>query len=253
MCHATALKVFEEKIFTKYKAEYFFCENCQFLHVDSPTWLDEAYQEPINKEDTGILIRNETIRNNLSIILHALFDSNAKFLDFAGGYGFLTRMMRDVGFDFYWYDEYTMNLTAQGFEGDLTQQYDAVTAFEIFEHLENPINELEKLLSITNTIIFSTEILPSTIPKPQNWEYYGLTHGQHISFYSSHTFDYLAKKYNLKCYFILGLHILTNKDIHAFQFEITSFGAVQNMKKSKTFEDSRRMARAKSKKEQSEH
>ncbi len=41
------------------------------------------------------------------------------FLDYAGGYGVFTRLMRDIGFDFYWHDPYTQNLFANGFEKDI--------------------------------------------------------------------------------------------------------------------------------------
>ena len=108
------------------------------------------------------------------------------FLDYAGGYGVFTRLMRDIGFDFYWHDPYTQNLFANGFEDDLksNSKFELLTAFEVFEHLVNPKEELEKMLRFSDTIVFSTELMPQEIPDPEEWWYYGFNHGQHISFYT---------------------------------------------------------------------
>ncbi|MCK7523618.1 MAG: hypothetical protein MZV64_41270 [Ignavibacteriales bacterium] len=59
--------------------------------------------------------------------------------------------MRDVGYDFYWHDPYTQNLFANGFEDRFEIQFqdlNCLTAFEVFEHLVNPKEELEKMLAI---------------------------------------------------------------------------------------------------------
>ncbi len=212
ICKNESQLIFEDTILGKYPVQYFHCENCGFLWANEPEkWLNKAYKNAINVEDTGILIRNEMFKTNLSIILYHLFDKDAKYLDFAGGYGILTRMMRDIGFDFYWYDKYCKNLTAVGFEGSLSEKFDAITSFESFEHFVNPIEEIEKMLRVSKTIIFSTELLANPIPKPSKWWYYGLSHGQHISFYSEKTLKTLGENYGLNYYNVLGLHILSDK------------------------------------------
>ena len=64
------------------------------------------------------------------------------------------------------------------------------------------------MLRISKNIVFTTELLPQVIPKPHEWWYYGLEHGQHISFYSVNTLEFIAQKY--------GLNFLTNGRIHLF-------------------------------------
>ncbi|HHH52030.1 MAG TPA: class I SAM-dependent methyltransferase [Bacteroidetes bacterium] len=209
--HNTA--IFTSKILYKYEIEYFYCNHCGFLQTEEPYWLNEAYSDSINNSDVGYMERNKTISQNLITILSLFFNKKSKFLDYAGGYGVLTRMMRDIGFDFYWDDKYTTNLFSKGFEYNKTLTIEAVTTFESFEHFVEPIEELEKLLSISKNIIFSTELLPVIIPKPEEWSYYGLDHGQHISFYSQKTLDFLANKYNLNYIYLDGLHIFTVKQI----------------------------------------
>jgi hypothetical protein len=181
ICKQKNESVFSGKILNKYNIKYYYCSNCGFLQTEEPYWLDEAYSESITVSDTGYMQRNINLSRKLTILLALFFDKNGKYLDYAGGYGVFVRLMRDIGFDFYWDDKYTTNLFAKGFEYKSKGRCEAVTTFESFEHFVNPLEEIEKLLSISKNIIFSTELLPNPIPKPEDWWYYGLDHGQHIS------------------------------------------------------------------------
>jgi hypothetical protein len=49
--------------------------------------------------------RNINLSKMVATILLLFFDFRRKFLDYAGGYGVFVRLMRDIGFDFYWYDK----------------------------------------------------------------------------------------------------------------------------------------------------
>jgi len=243
ICNQQNKQIFQAKILNKYDIKYFYCEHCGLLQTEEPYWLDEAYSESINVSDTGYMQRNLMLSGKLTILLALFFDKNGKFLDYAGGYGVFVRMMRDIGFDFYWDDKYTTNLFARGFEYQNTDKYEAVTTFESFEHFANPIGEIESLLQISRNIIFSTELLPNPIPRPEDWWYYGLDHGQHISFYSKKTFEFIAKKYGLNYANLGSLHLLTEKQISNFQFKIlklSKFGLhkiLQKQLKSKTWDD----------------
>lgn len=141
-------------------------------------------------------------------------------LDFGGGHGMFTRIMRDKGFDFYWRDKYAENIFARGFEFPSNEKVEVVTAFEVFEHLEDPLGDIEEMLNSGRNVIFSTVLLPDKIPQPDDWWYYGFDHGQHIAFYSKQTLNYIAEKYHLKAYSRKDFHLLTPKKISltAFKF-----------------------------------
>ena len=133
---SSADKMFDAKIMNKYSIDYFYCSNCGFLQTQAPYWLEESYKHSINLEDTGILHRNVRLSKITSLLLLFLFKKNDKFLDFAGGYGLFTRLMRDRGLDFYWHDPYTRNLMARGFEyDDNSGPVSLITSFECFERL----------------------------------------------------------------------------------------------------------------------
>jgi hypothetical protein len=248
ICKTTTKQVFSTKILKKHDVNYFHCEACGFLQTEEPYWLEEAYGESINVSDTGYMQRNIGLSQKLTIFLSLFFSKNSKFLDYAGGYGVFVRMMRDIGFDFYWDDKFTTNLFSRGFEYDSKTKIDAVTTFESFEHFVNPVQEIEKLLSISNNIIFSTETLPNPIPDPEEWWYYGLDHGQHVSFYSEKTFEYIANKYGLN-YINLGtFHVLSKRKLPTYAkyvLKFSKFGLhkiLQKRLKSKTWEDYLKMS-----------
>ena len=222
VCNKTSEYMFSGNILNKYNVKYFQCTNCGFTQTEEPYWLDEAYSESINVSDTGYMQRNIVFSKKLTVILKLFFNKSAKYLDFAGGYGVFVRLMRDVGFDFYWEDKYTKNYFAKGFEYN-GQDIELVTSFESFEHFVNPIDEIEKLLSITNNIIFSTELMPENNPKPSVWWYYGIEHGQHISFYSEKTLHFIANKYGLKYTNLGGLHLFSKKKISAYSRVLLKF------------------------------
>jgi len=237
--------IFSAKILNKYNIKYFNCPQCGFLQVEEPFWLQEAYAQPINISDTGYLQRNIGLSKTTSAILTLFFNHKEKFLDYAGGYGVFVRLMRDIGFDFYWQDKYTQNLFARGFEWNSTDEVEAVTTFESFEHFVQPMEEMKKLLTISKNIIFTTELLPDPIPKPNEWWYYGLDHGQHISFYSERTLKFIAEKYSLNYLHHGNIHIFTEKkNIHQMflrlVIKLNHFGLYKVLArkvKSKTWED----------------
>lgn len=101
-------------------------------------------------------------------------------------------------------DRYCENLFARGFEArpDCGEKYDLLTAFEVFEHLPDPWNEIQMMARLSDNIAFSTELLPSSPPPIAKWWYYAPEHGQHISFFTEHSLDVLAER--------LGSHVCTN-------------------------------------------
>ena len=215
ICGSESRKVFNTVVLNKYDVEYFQCLNCEFGQTEKPYWLDEAYISSMNLSDTGVMLRCERMSKITTSIICLFFNKKATFLDYAGGYGAFTRTMRDIGFDFYWNDPYTKNVIARGFDGDLESRYELVTSFESFEHFEFPLDEVEKLLTITDTILLTTDVSP-TLPLDKNWWYIAPEHGQHIAFHSKKSFSFIAQKYGLHYYNAGNVHILTKKKLGAF-------------------------------------
>ncbi len=245
ICQTPAQKAKTLVVRHAYSADYYLCPNCGFMFVDNPTWLAKAYEEPINLSDTGYVLRNVYLSRKTLVLFYFLFGTKGNFLDFAGGYGMLARLMRDYGLNFFNDDIHVQNLFARGFEYK-HEPITAITCFECFEHLDKPMEDIEKMLAISPNIFFSTVLLPKQVPPPDNWEYYGLDHGQHVAFYSPKTLRFIADKHNLNFYTDgKNLHLITKKKISQAYFRFLLFLSkiqldlfIRKMLRSKTVDDS---------------
>jgi len=245
ICSGITRTAFTVKVLDKYDAPYIECKKCGFLFAEDPFWLNEAYSSAINISDTGLVSRNIYFTKIASAILYFFFDNKALYLDYAGGYGLFTRLMRDIGFNFYWQDPYCDNLFAKGFEytPDRHDKPLLITAFEVFEHLADP-EVINDMLSLSRNLLFSTELLPKELPSPKDWWYYSFEHGQHVAFYREKTLKHIAAKAGLNFYSFGGIHLFTEKKLNAAILKAVvklscyglSWYVTKNMK-SKTIED----------------
>jgi hypothetical protein len=215
ICGQATRRIFSHAILGKYECAYFYCDACGFLQTEEPHWLNEAYTSAIAEADTGLVRRNIQLSGILAPLLFFVFGRERKYLDVAGGYGLLARLMRDAGFDFYWSDKYCENLLARGFEGVAGAGYTAVTAFEVLEHLHDPLGFIAETLAQahTRTFIFSTELFAGEPPRPDAWWYYTFDTGQHISFFQLKTLRVMGEKLGLNCYSNGWMHMLTDQKI----------------------------------------
>ncbi|MEA5541942.1 glycosyltransferase [Limnoraphis robusta Tam1] len=189
------------------------------MQTEDPFWLQEAYSSPIAASDVGLVSRNLQLSQVTEKLILSNFHPQGKFLDYGCGYGLLVRLMRDSGLDFYGYDKYCQNLFVKGFEGTVKERYELVTAFEVFEHFVDPIQEIEELLKISRNIFFSTQLLPGHNPQPNEWWYYALNEGQHIAIYTQQSLAEIAKRFDLNLYSDgNSLHLLTEKKLTEFSW-----------------------------------
>ena len=201
VCGSPNKRIFSARILKKYQADYGLCDKCGYLQLEELSHLPEAYCKSINRSDVGLLARNYRFVEQLAPFLYFSGKTTGRFLDYGGGYGVFSRLMRDIGFPFYWNDLYTENLFVPGFEAKLEGKFTAITALELFEHLENPVETLSQLLSCTDTVIISTNLQESRGNKRlEEWQYLGCEHGQHIGFFSQNTMKHLAHEFSLSCY-----------------------------------------------------
>jgi Methyltransferase domain len=177
---------------------YHRCDGCGSVLLPEPDWLDEAYSSAISALDVGLLERCLQLANVTTALLSAQRLGRGTFLDFAGGYGTLTRLMRDRGFDFRHVDPYCQNVFAPGLDGTTEQHHDLVTAFEVLEHLPDPVAELAPAAACSDFLLTTTQLLPSPAPPPGTWDYYAPQTGQHVTFYTAAGLDAVAQRLGLR-------------------------------------------------------
>ncbi len=193
----------------RHEARYRRCDACGFLFVVDPTWLDEAYTTAISDIDIGPVERMNTYSLRVKIVLHYFLDRRGTCLDYGGGYGLLVRRMRDLGYDFRWHDKYCENLFAKDFVGSLDAHYELLTAFEVLEHLTDPLDELDRFARTADNVFASTLLIGATPPPLADWHYYAPETGQHIGFFTIESMRRIAAR--------LGLHYATDGvELHLF-------------------------------------
>lgn len=207
VCRGDATFLWSKPILRKFQGDYYQCQSCHFVFVANPTWMAEAYQDPINIYDTGLMARNLRFANLTATFL-SLFHRQAQpaaYLDYSGGYGIFVRLMRDRGFDFLWQDAYAKNLLARGFEYH-GQKISFSTCFEVLEHAPDPHQLIESLKATSPVFLISTELVPDHLSP--DWAYLGPEHGQHICFFHAKSIAKIAELHQL--------HVLTRGSLHLF-------------------------------------
>lgn len=226
ICNHTANPLFSTQVLLKYPVQYFKCTSCGFIQTEFEFWLNEAYSNAITSLDIGLIQRNEITKHIAKALIQYMYGGEGKYVDYGGGYGMFVRMMRDLGIDYYRQDIYCQNLFATYFDiTDLAEddrnKFNMLTAFEVFEHLQNPLIELEKMLQFSESIFFSTLLTPPNIASVKDWWYFIPETGQHIALYSKESLQYMANKYQLNLYSNnTNFHLFTKQKISSQTFNL---------------------------------
>ena len=183
---------------------YALCEKCQFCYApDMILWTPEQFKAHVYNDDYLIVDSEyEEIRpkHNFALLSSKFgqFKNDFSHLDYGGGNGNLSSLLKTDGFDSTSYDVFVDQFAAVA----LGRQFDLITAFEVFEHHPDPnrlIKELSELLTPNGIILFSTILSDGNItPKKRlNWFYASPRNG-HISLFAKSSLELLARKFEFK-------------------------------------------------------
>jgi len=206
----------------KHRVQYFRCEKCGFIQTETPYWLGEAYSSAITRQDVGIMQRNQVNCEVTSAVLNLLFPNVTSCIDFGAGHGVLVRMMRDRGFNFFWSDLYAENYYARGFERQGDATFDFLTAFEVLEHLVDPVSGLEQMMTLSDNLFVSTCLVPEPLPALTDWWYTSPSTGQHVSFYTRESLRILAARFGRQLLSIGPYHLFTREPKSPLKYSIAN-------------------------------
>lgn len=177
------------------------CVECGF--VFAPTiakWGLAEFEEHIYNEDY-VLVDPEYVeerpRRSASLLQDMFRDGNLpiKHLDYGGGNGRLSEMLRQRGWHSESYDPFVDRDTQVSQLG----KYNLITAIEVFEHVPSPQQLMSALSSLVadDGIIFFTTLLSDgeILPQGQLGWWYASPRNGHISLYSRASLMVLAKRY----------------------------------------------------------
>src|SRR3990172_10078270 len=196
LCNGATSAVFQKTLAARYDVRYYLCAQCGSLQTERPYWLKEIYADPRPITDVGIVQRCSL----LAMQAHALLDifsvpQAAVCIDWGGGNGLFTRMMRDRGYNFYCHEPYTDNFYVPFHGSDALDQLHGavVTAFEVFEHLPDPERDLHEVFAVDPDLLIAT-----TEPycgQGDDWWYLAEETGQHVFFYSLAALSAIAQQH----------------------------------------------------------
>ena len=164
------------------------------MFVADPVWLADSFKNQLTDPDVGALDRNLIVADFLSALLPRMNLEDETVVDWGSGYGLLSRLMRDRGFNFMNFEEHVRPLFyAPSFDPGQVRASMAVLS-EVALHFDDPVGEFERLSRISSQILFTAVVPPSRID--ENWWYLMPSTGQHVAFYSIDALRQLAE--NLK-------------------------------------------------------
>jgi SAM-dependent methyltransferase len=195
----------------RYVAHYYECGSCRALQVVDPSWLAEAYAQEgnplVDNPDKGRFARNFSAFHYIAALVESgVVPERPMTLDFGGGYGILTQMLRSGGYEAWQADPHVpvpflaADRGLSRLEDFPDGSFDLVTSLEVMEHLDDPqsvVDRLARLLKPGGTLMLST-----TLYRPgehdQNWFYLHPETGQHITFWSREALIECARRAGFK-------------------------------------------------------
>jgi hypothetical protein len=217
LCGARAQFWNRKRLLNRFDVRYYLCTQCGSLETEQPYWLDVAYDVTGTGDDVGAAQRTIDLVLKSSALLDRIkLPADAECIDFGGGLGLFTRMMRDRGFNFLSYDLYAVpffsdRYSLKSLEG---RSPAVVTAFEVLEHFTNPAEDLTQLFeSRPALVIATTELFTGQDP---SWPYFTPGTGQHVFFYSRQALGQIARRFGYLLALVGGLIVFVGaKELEA--------------------------------------
>lgn len=208
---------------------YYRCPDCGFLFTRSfDAWRPEEFAQFIYNGDYQTLdpdYAEMRPRQNANI-LQSLFGERLKalrLLDFGAGNGGLARLLRENGCAADSFDPFG-NDGARSLSA-VIDRYDIVTAFEVFEHVADPVAclaEIDRLLRPDGLLLISTRVNDGKEGKagigPRLTWWYASPRNGHIALHSRRSLMLLMQKF--------GFHFGSfNDDLHVALRQVPAFAS----------------------------
>lgn len=181
------------------------CMQCQFVFTSffdefsTEDWATYIYNKEYERIDPDYGLARPA--GNAQLLRAFLLGRKRQTcgFDFGGGNGMTAKLMRAIGFQFDSYDPHGDNLVQPELDG----KYNFVSAFEVFEHLVDPAEALNQILSKASKnqliILIGTGTTDDVLQDKNRlaWDYAAPRNG-HISLFSKAALLTLAQSHELR-------------------------------------------------------
>ncbi|GGO76152.1 methyltransferase [Marinobacterium nitratireducens] len=182
------------------RREYLQCDDCDLVFVPPQQRLDASAEKTIydTHENDPMDAGYRRFLSRLFEPLNARLAPGSSGLDFGCGPGpALATMLREAGHQVRLYDLYYAPD-----ESALQQRYDFVCATEVVEHLYRPGEEIERLMGLLKPGGLLGVMTKRVIDAEAFSRWHYKNDQTHVCFFSNHTFEYLARRYDCDLEFV---------------------------------------------------
>lgn len=176
-------------------SHFYLCDNCGAYVKDKKYYLDKIQQKNQYEEHNNDVedVRYQKFTAPITTSILASFSKEHLGLDYGCGTGpVITKMLREKDYQVVLFDPYF-----QPCQSYLNHQYDYIFSCEVFEHFEEPKNEIEKLLMLlkpNGKLLIMTHLYHPDI-NFEHW-YYRLD-PTHVFIYTRKTIEFIANTFRL--------------------------------------------------------
>lgn len=194
ICHADTSSILD----VKSKKTYHKCSTCRYIFLDEQFYIEEEHEKKHydkhhnNFESLGYVKMFDDL---IDEFIEPYKQDIESALDFGCGEGEVLPVLlerRDISCDRY----DLFYFPTKVYEN---KKYNLICSTEVFEHLENPLEMLKKLLLHVETngyLLLMSAFHPNDDEKFLKWWY--IRDITHIGFFDMKTFEYLANTLNLR-------------------------------------------------------
>jgi hypothetical protein len=186
----------EAALFYQNKQNYFKCNNCHSLFVDTekrPDMIQEKARYELHNDD----VEDKGYQNFVSPMTSAImsdYPRQSRGLDFGAGIGpIISKVLQDAGWNIEQYDPFFHDYPEL-----LKKKYDYVACCEVAEHFYNPRKEfglLKKLLDVNAKLYVMTDLYDESIDFSKWYYKNDMTH---VFFYTKESFEWIQKEFGFK-------------------------------------------------------
>jgi hypothetical protein len=194
---------------------YSLCDRCGFCFApEMYQWTLEEFEHKVYNEsyvdvDPDYLHKRPSVNAGAMVNMFGKSGTGISHLDYGGGHGLLSDLLRDSGWNSASYDPFVDRATQVGQLG----KHNLITAFEVFEHVPDVkrlMNDLSELLAPEGIVLFSTLLSDGQIRRHERlaWWYASPRNG-HISIFSTVSLETIAVGAGFHCRsFSKGFHAI---------------------------------------------
>ncbi len=177
---------------------YVLCDRCGFCCAyEMCSWSQRQFGERVYNDayvdvDPDYVSARPTQNADFLMKLLGVRGPELRHLDYGGGHGLLSDLLKDAGWNSTSYDPFVDD----GVDAAQLGRFDLITAFEVFEHVPDPrvlASALASLMKDDAAILFSTLLSDGNVAKHRRLDWwYAAPRNGHISLFTRSSLYHLA-------------------------------------------------------------